>query len=383
MRGGIEAAKYSEWGGYNLDGTYGFNTYRPNMAMPIHQLLLKYNVTAFFHGHDHFYGHQQLDGLHYQEVPQPSARNGTNEATIGTDDGYTHGTNLNGRGYVRVKVDPTVGVTTQFVQTWLPTEEKGSLTNGMVADTWVAALPVVGGASGPAVTAVTNAASGNAAIAPNTWTSINGANLAPTANSRSWAASDFINGTLPTSLDGVSVTVNGIRAYVSYISPKQINFLTPPGTLTGSIQVQVTVNGAASTPFTVLAQQLDPAFFGWGNYVVATHADNTLVGPTTLFPGQSTPAKPGETITLWANGFGETSKPVIPGAPTQSGTLTPLPVVRIAGQAADVKFAGLVQDGLYQINVTVPPGTANGNQTISAGASGASTPVGTLLSVSN
>ena len=74
MRGGIEAARYSEWGGYNLDGTYGFTKYRPSMAMPLHQLLLKYNVTAFFHGHDHLYAHQQLDGIHYQEVPQPSAQ---------------------------------------------------------------------------------------------------------------------------------------------------------------------------------------------------------------------------------------------------------------------------------------------------------------------
>lgn len=42
------------------------------MSMPIHQLLLKYNITAFFHGHDHFYGHQQREGIHYQEVPQTS-----------------------------------------------------------------------------------------------------------------------------------------------------------------------------------------------------------------------------------------------------------------------------------------------------------------------
>ena len=149
MRGGIEAARYSEWGGYNLDGTYGFTNYRPSMAMPIHQLLMKYNVTAFFHGHDHFYGHQELDGIQYQEVPQPSAKNGTNEASIGAADGYTHGTILNGRGYLRVKVDPSAGVTTQFVQTWLPAEVKGNVTNRMVADTWVAAPAVVGSPTGP------------------------------------------------------------------------------------------------------------------------------------------------------------------------------------------------------------------------------------------
>jgi len=383
MRGGIEAAKYSEWGGYNLDGTYGFTTYRPSMAMPIHQMLMKYNVTAFFHGHDHFYGHQELDGIQYQEVPQPSANNGNNEVSIGVADGYTHGTIVNGRGYVRVKVDPTAGVTTQFVQTWLPTEEKGTVKNAMVGDTWVAAPAVVGAASGPVVTAVVNAASGNAALAPNTWTSILGTKLARTGSARAWAASDFINGLLPTSLDGVTVTLNGIRAYVSYISPTQINFLTPPGALTGTVQLQVTVDGAASTLFNVSAKDSDPAFFQWGNYVVATHADNSLVGPTTLFPGQSTPAKPGETITLWANGFGATNKPVIPGAPTQSGTMTALPVIRIGSQTADVKFAGLSGNGLFQFNVTVPAGTANGNQPISATSNGASTLTGNLISVSN
>lgn len=383
MRGGIEAAKYSEWGGYNLDGTYGFSTYRPGMAMPIHQLLMKYNVTAFFHGHDHFYGHQELDGIHYQEVPQPSANNGTNEASIGAADGYSHGTILNGRGYVRVKVDPSVGVTTQFVQTWLPAEVKGSTTNGMVADTWVVAPAVVGSSTGPSVTAVVNAASGSAVIAPNTWTTITGSNLSRVGGTRSWAPSDFINGTLPTSLDGVVVTVNGQRAYVSYISPTQVNFLTPPGSLSGTAQVQVTVSGFASTPFSVPSGQSDSAFFSWGKYVVATHADYTLVGPASLFPGQSTPAKPGETIVLWGNGFGETSNPVVPGAPTQTGKLPTLPIVRIAGQQAMVSFAGLVSDGLYQINVTLPAGTPAGDQSIVATYSNGATQGGLLLSVSN
>lgn len=381
LRGGIEAAKYSEWGGYNLDGTYGFAKYRPNMAMPIHQLLMKYNVTAFFHGHDHFYGHQQLDGIHYQEVPQPSANNGTNEASIGASDGYQQGTILNGRGYVRVKVDPA-GVTTQFVQTWLPSEVKGNVSNGMAADTWVATAPVVGAPGGPSVSAVVNAASGNAAIVPNGWTAIRGTNLAPAGDSRTWMAADFVNGLLPTSLDGVSVTVNGIRAYVYYISPTQVNILTPPGGLAGAVAVQVTVGGNASTPFLVTAQTGDPAFFLWSNYVVATHADYTLVGPPALYPGLTTPARAGETIVLWANGFGG-STTVVAGAPGQSGTLSPVPVVQIGGRQAAVSFAGLVSPGLYQLNVTVPAGTPGGDQTISASYNGASTQTGVLLTVSS
>jgi len=51
MRGGVEAAKYLEWGGYNLDDTWGFDKARSGWAMPIHQLLVQNNVTIFFHGH--------------------------------------------------------------------------------------------------------------------------------------------------------------------------------------------------------------------------------------------------------------------------------------------------------------------------------------------
>jgi hypothetical protein len=37
--------------------------------MPIHQLLLENHVTTVFHGHDHLFAKQELDGIIYQEVP--------------------------------------------------------------------------------------------------------------------------------------------------------------------------------------------------------------------------------------------------------------------------------------------------------------------------
>lgn len=75
MRGGIEAAPYFEWGGLNADGSYGFDQKRPGWGRPIHQILVESGVTAVFHGHDHLYDKQDLDGIVYQEVPQPSAKN--------------------------------------------------------------------------------------------------------------------------------------------------------------------------------------------------------------------------------------------------------------------------------------------------------------------
>jgi Calcineurin-like phosphoesterase len=71
-RGGVEIAMKNEWGGKNNDGTYGFGTNRPGWGKPIHQLLLDYKVGFVFKGHDHLYVKQELDGVIYQTVPQPS-----------------------------------------------------------------------------------------------------------------------------------------------------------------------------------------------------------------------------------------------------------------------------------------------------------------------
>jgi uncharacterized protein (TIGR03437 family) len=78
------------------------------------------------------------------------------------------------------------------------------------------------------ISGAANAEGGSPAIAANTWVTIAGANLAPVGDARIWQGSDFVNNQMPTSLDGVSVTVNGQPAYVYYISPTQVNILTPP-----------------------------------------------------------------------------------------------------------------------------------------------------------
>jgi len=99
----------------------------------------------------------------------------------------------------------------------------------------------------PQIRSVENAEGGAPAIAPNAWIEIDGSGLAPAGDTRTWQASDFVNNLLPTQLDGVSVTVNGKRAYVYFISPTQVNVLTPPDALpSGPAQVVVTNNGTAS-----------------------------------------------------------------------------------------------------------------------------------------
>jgi hypothetical protein len=141
MRGGVEAAKYLEWGGYNLDDTWGFDRVRPGWAMPIHELLVKNNVTIFFHGHDHFYGKQDMDGIVYQEVPQPGARN-TELGNRAASYGYTEGRLLGGTGYLRMRVSPSE-VTVDYVQTWTPVNETGSRKNRMLADSYTVIAPQI------------------------------------------------------------------------------------------------------------------------------------------------------------------------------------------------------------------------------------------------
>jgi uncharacterized protein (TIGR03437 family) len=117
--------------------------------------------------------------------------------------------------------------------------------------------------------------------------------------------------------------------------------------------------------------------------VAAVHTSGAYIGPATLYPGLTTPAKPGEIIQIYADGFGATNSPVQGGSVMQSGVLTPPPAVTIGGVAATVQFAGLVGPGEFQFNVVVPAGLSNGDQTITATYNGASTQAGTLLTVHN
>ena len=128
-RGGAEAAPFFEWGGKNTDGSAGFAQNRPGWAMPVHDLLVQHHVTAVFHGHDHLYVKQELDGVVYQEVPQPSnARAGnTNSAQ---EYGYASGTVLGGPGHLRVMVTPQ-DVKVEYIRTAL---QDGA--NAQVGDTY-------------------------------------------------------------------------------------------------------------------------------------------------------------------------------------------------------------------------------------------------------
>jgi uncharacterized protein (TIGR03437 family) len=118
------------------------------------------------------------------------------------------------------------------------------------------------------------------------------------------------------------------------------------------VQVVVTNGGTTGAAFTAQAQSISPSFFvfGGGPYVAAEHLHGSLIGPSTLYPGASTPAKPGETVMLYANGFGAVNPPVQSGSINQSGALSPLPVIKIGGVTAIVQFASTQSGALITIH---------------------------------
>jgi uncharacterized protein (TIGR03437 family) len=225
-------------------------------------------------------------------------------------------------------------------------------------------------------------------IAQNAWVEIKGLNLAPAslANGLTWSnAPDFASGKMPTSLGNVSVTVNGKPAFIYYVSPLQVNVLTPLDNTVGPVQMVVTNAGKASATVIVNLRQAAPSPFKVGatNYFLATHVDGSLVGPSALsVPGYAfTPVKGGETIVLYVAGLGLPSTPLMNGSAMQAGTLPSLPVVQIGGNQATVSFAGVIAPGLYQLNVVVPVNAVSGDNSISVSYGGAATPAGTLITV--
>lgn len=133
-RGGIEYADLYEWGGKSLDGTESFSKNRPGWYKPLKDVFREHRVTAFFHGHDHFYAQQMKDCLIYQETPQPSHPSITN-ANSAKGYGYLNGLILPNSGHLRVSVSPE-GVKVEYVRTYVPRQETGSRRNKDVSATY-------------------------------------------------------------------------------------------------------------------------------------------------------------------------------------------------------------------------------------------------------
>jgi uncharacterized protein (TIGR03437 family) len=231
-----------------------------------------------------------------------------------------------------------------------------------------------------------NGASFQSGVVANSWVTIQGTGLAPKTDD--WSNS-IVNGALPTSLDGVSVSMGGKPAYIYYVSPGQINVLTPDVS-PGPVTVTVTTAVGTSSTFATTASAFGPAFFLWpGSQAVATRTDYSFAVKPGTFAGTTTvAAKPGDVIILWATGFGPTN-PVAPlGVATPSGgtySTTSTPTIKVNNIAAIVYGAALAPGsaGLYQIAIQVPPSLADGDWPIQGSIGGVSSPTGIVLSVAH
>jgi uncharacterized protein (TIGR03437 family) len=217
-------------------------------------------------------------------------------------------------------------------------------------------------------------------IQPGSWISIFGTNFA--------GATTTWSGNFPTSLGGVSVTIDSKPAYLWYVSPTQINLQAPSDTATGSVPVVVTTP-AGSVSSTVTLGLFGPSF----NLLDTKHAigivltpgspGNSGAGYDLIGPASSTtrPVKAGETLVLFGVGFGPTN-PAVPAGQIFSGSAptVAVPTVTIGGLSAAVTYSGIVQAGLYQLNVVVPS-AGTGDQALLASIGGVTTPANIFITL--
>jgi uncharacterized protein (TIGR03437 family) len=240
-----------------------------------------------------------------------------------------------------------------------------------------------GGGNKPVIQSggVTNGASFQAGIVGGSWVTIKGTNLANIDDpGRLWRGDEIVGGRLPTSLDNVSVTINGKPAFVEFISKGQINVIAPIDTAIGPVQVVVSNNGVASDPFTANIQAVQPGIFMYnGTTAVATTPDFKIIGSI----AGTIPTKPGDVIILWGTGCGPTN-PAIPNGQVISGapSLVNAPTVTIGGMNAPVVGAAMAPGfaGTYQIAVTVP-NVGNGQQEVIVRSAGVNSLSGVTLNV--
>jgi uncharacterized protein (TIGR03437 family) len=229
-----------------------------------------------------------------------------------------------------------------------------------------------------------NAFSGAAGIAPGSWISLYGTNFSNTT--RTLTVADLVDNTIPTTLGGVSVRINGRAAYVQYVSPNQINAIAPADASAGPVSVTTTNSAGTSDTVTANLQQFLPGLVAVGGFARAIrYPDGAIINGTgKQESGYITSAAvgQGEIVSLYGTGFGPTNSDLSAGAVFAGGYPTTESVTfSIGGAAAEVLWAGLVSAGVYQINVRVPSTLADGTYEVIASVAGLSSPSSVKLSV--
>jgi uncharacterized protein (TIGR03437 family) len=224
-------------------------------------------------------------------------------------------------------------------------------------------------------------------IQPSSWISIYGSNLATGA--QGW------NNDFPTSLNGTSVLINNKPAYLLFVSPGVIDAQAPDDTARGSVVVQVNTPGGNASS-TVTLGDVGPSFSVLGAKYVAgviprSDGSGTQGGGTYDFLGPkgsplgfvTVPAKAGDVVALYGVGFGPTTTSPPAGGPLPAGpaAIAKDPIQVLINGVAINAPAALSEAGLYQLNITIPPGLGTGDMPIIATVNGVQTPTGIFISL--
>ncbi len=172
-------------------------------------------------------------------------------------------------------------------------------------------------------------------------------------------------------LGGTRVLVNGVDTPLFFSSEGQVNFQMPYETAPGEARVQVERDGEVGNTVTVQVAEKSPRILTiLDNYAIAANTDQTFAVPAT--PGlDSRPARPGDTLVMYAIGFGATVPAVATGAAAPEEPLahvSPTPQLFLGGGILRTEvtpsFAGLTPGfvGLFQINFTIPATAPRGDR---------------------
>jgi uncharacterized protein (TIGR03437 family) len=247
----------------------------------------------------------------------------------------------------------------------------------------------------PAVRTAVNAAPHAGPFSWNSMVEIYGSDFQAGSRMRTVGLGDLVNGKFPQALSCIAVEIDGTRVPVTYVQQDQINVQAPTTSNTGPVTLRVIANPGRpnelrSEPATITLSPGAPGLFTFGSTksIAAQFAGTAdIVADPSIVPG-ARPAKPGDIVTLYGTGFGNTS-PVWQAGEISTGQspCTGTPTVTIGGTtlaASDVLYAGLSPQsisGLYQFNVRIPSNAPDGDLPVVITLSGASTQTGATIPV--
>jgi uncharacterized protein (TIGR03437 family) len=158
----------------------------------------------------------------------------------------------------------------------------------------------------------------------------------------------------PSTLNSVSVQINGRPAPIYFVSTSQINCLVPYAATGTTATITVTNGGTVSNTVTVPLAPTAPGIYSLSNNGIGAgailHANYSVITA-------AAPAIGGETVLIYLTGMGEVNTAVADGvAATGADTTASLPAVLVGGLQGTVVYSGLAPGypGLYQMNVTLP-----------------------------